>query len=92
MIYIIIYAGNYAFRLLFTIYIYLVSIKNRCRLYFYHNYFIAPNNRLYSDFKFYRVTKIKKFIFIKDLKFEPKNSIEFKIIQILFQIEYNIEI
>jgi len=44
-----------------------------------YDYFIAPNNRLYSDFKFYRVTKIKKFISIRDLKNEPKDSVEFKI-------------
>lgn len=36
-------------------------------------------NRLYSDFKFYRVTKIKEFIIIRDYKNEPHNSSEFKI-------------
>ena len=36
-------------------------------------------NRLYSDFKFYRVTKIKEFIFIRNYSKEPKGSIEFKI-------------
>ena len=36
-------------------------------------------NRLYSDFKFYRVSKIKEFIEIRDYKIEPKNSLEFKI-------------
>jgi LAGLIDADG endonuclease len=36
-------------------------------------------NRLYSDFKFYRVTKIKEFITIRDYKKEPQNSLEFKI-------------
>lgn len=36
-------------------------------------------NRLYSDFKFYRVTKIKKFIEIRDYHNEPKDSLEFKI-------------
>jgi LAGLIDADG endonuclease len=36
-------------------------------------------NRLYSDFKFYRVTKIKEFILIRDYKNEPKNSSEFQI-------------
>ncbi len=44
-----------------------------------YDYFIAPNNRLYSDFKFYRVTKIKKFISIRDFKNDPKDSVEFKI-------------
>ena len=36
-------------------------------------------NRLYSDFKFYRVTKIKEFILIRNYSKEPKGSIEFKI-------------
>jgi hypothetical protein len=36
-------------------------------------------NRLYSDFKFYRVTKIKEFIVIRDYQNEPKSSLEFKI-------------
>lgn len=52
------------------------TVKGMVYLY---DYFIAPNNRLYSDFKFYRVTKIKKFISIRDLKNEPKDSVEFKI-------------
>jgi hypothetical protein len=44
---------------------------------FLYDYFMK--NRLYSDFKFYRVSKIKQFIIIRDYKNEPKNSIEFKI-------------
>jgi len=52
------------------------TVKGMVYLY---DYFIAPNNRLYSDFKFYRVTKIKKFISIRDFKNEPKDSVEFKI-------------
>src|SRR6267154_391596 len=44
-----------------------------------YNYFLVGKNRLYSDFKFYRVTKIKKFITIRDYKIEPKGSVEFKI-------------
>jgi hypothetical protein len=36
-------------------------------------------NRLYSDFKFYRVTKIKEFILIREYKNEPNNSLEFKL-------------
>ena len=35
-------------------------------------------NRLYSDFKFYRVSKIKPFLWIRDFKAYPKNSLEFK--------------
>lgn len=34
-------------------------------------------NRLYSDFKFYRVSKIKPFLLIRDFKNSPKNSLEF---------------
>ena len=42
-----------------------------------YDYFMK--NRLYSDFKFYRVSKIKGFIVVRDYKNEPKDSIEFKI-------------
>jgi LAGLIDADG endonuclease len=42
-----------------------------------HDFFMK--NRLYSDFKFYRVTKIKEFLLIRDYNKEPKGSIEFKI-------------
>jgi hypothetical protein len=42
-----------------------------------YDYFMK--NRLYSDFKFYRVTKIKEFILIRKYNKEPKGSIEFKI-------------
>ena len=42
-----------------------------------YDYFLK--NRLYSDFKFYRVTKIKNFIEIRDYKNSSKNSIEYKI-------------
>jgi hypothetical protein len=45
-------------------------------LYLY-NYFMV--NRLYSDFKFYRVSKIKKFIEIRALYNYPKGSPEFKV-------------
>lgn len=44
---------------------------------FLYDYFMR--NRLYSDFKFYRVSKIKSFIEIRDYKNEYKESIEFKI-------------
>lgn len=43
---------------------------------FLYQYFMR--NRLYSDFKFYRVSKIKQFIVIRDFKNEPKDSLEFK--------------
>ena len=42
-----------------------------------YNYFIK--NRLYSDFKFYRVTNIKKFIQIRAYAKYPYNSDEFKV-------------
>jgi len=42
-----------------------------------YNYFMI--NRLYSDFKFYRVSKIKKFIEIRSYSQYPKDSPEFKI-------------
>jgi LAGLIDADG endonuclease len=42
-----------------------------------YNFFMK--NRLYSDFKFYRVTKIKEFLLIRDYNKEPKGSAEFKI-------------
>jgi hypothetical protein len=44
---------------------------------FLYDYFMK--NRLYSDFKFYRISKIKRFIEVRDYNNEPKNSIEFKI-------------
>jgi cytochrome c oxidase subunit 1 len=43
---------------------------------FLYEYFMK--NRLYSDFKFYRISKIKKFIEIREFKNEPKESLEFK--------------
>jgi len=42
-----------------------------------YNYFML--NRLYSDFKFYRISKIKEFIPIRSYQNKPLNSIEFKI-------------
>lgn len=44
---------------------------------FLYDYFLK--NRLYSDFKFFRVSKIKQLINVRDYKNEPINSIEFKI-------------
>jgi len=44
---------------------------------FVYDYFMK--NRLYSDFKFYRVSKIKYFIEIRDLKKYPNESAEYKI-------------
>ena len=43
---------------------------------FLYDYFMK--NRLYSDFKFYRVSKINKFIEVREFKNEPKDSLEFK--------------
>jgi len=50
------------------------NVKGMILLY---DYFLK--NRLYSDFKFYRITKIKEFIEIRDFKKSPKDSPEFKI-------------
>lgn len=50
------------------------SAKKMLNLY---NYFLE--NRLYSDFKFYRVSKIKEFLCIRDHKYSDFNSIEYKI-------------
>jgi hypothetical protein len=50
------------------------TVKGMSYLY---DFFIR--NRLYSDFKFYRATKIKRFLEIRDYNNEPKNSLEFKI-------------
>lgn len=50
------------------------TVKGMVYLY---DYFMK--NRLYSDFKFYRVSKIKQFIVIRDYKNEAKDSIEYKI-------------
>ena len=44
---------------------------------FLYDYFMK--NRLYCDFKFYRVSKIKQFIIVRDYKNDAKNSVEFKI-------------
>ena len=50
------------------------TVKGMLLLY---DYFMI--NRLYSDFKFYRVTQIKKFIEIRDLKNSNFDSVEYKI-------------
>ena len=42
-----------------------------------YDYFMV--NRLYSDFKFYRLTKIKKFIEIRKYQKSDFDSVEFKI-------------
>jgi len=49
------------------------NVKGMVYLY---DYFMK--NRLYSDFKFYRVSKIKQFILVRNFKNEPKDSLEFK--------------
>lgn len=56
---------------------------------FIYNYFM--HNRLYSDMKFYRVTKIKAFIEIRKYKTCPYASIEHKIYSdfVLDWIKYN---
>lgn len=49
------------------------TVKGMVYLY---DYFMK--NRLYSDFKFYRISKIKEFIVIRDYKNDYKYTIEFK--------------
>jgi len=44
---------------------------------FIHDYFMV--NRLYSDMKFYRVSKIKPFMEIRKFKFSPQGSVEHKL-------------
>ena len=53
------------------------KFQNVNNMLFIYDYFM--HNRLYSDFKFYRVTKIKPFIEIRKFKTSEVNSIEFKI-------------
>ena len=53
------------------------KFQNVNNMLFIYDYFMQ--NRLYSDMKFYRVTKIKPFIDIRKYKLSPKYSIEHKI-------------
>jgi hypothetical protein len=53
------------------------KFQNVNSMLFIYDYFM--HNRLYSDFKFYRVTKIKPFIEIRKYKLSPKHSVEHKI-------------
>lgn len=62
------------------------TVKGMLPLY---DYFMS--NRLYSDFKFYRVTKIKKFLEIREFKYSDFESTEYKIYSnfVLKWIQYN---
>ncbi len=62
------------------------TVKGMLPLYDYFMY-----NRLYSDFKFYRVTKIKKFLEIREFKNSDFESTEYKIYSnfVLKWIQYN---
>lgn len=51
--------------------------QNVKEMIYLYNFFML--NRLYCDFKFYRVSKIKQFIELREFKTYPKNSPEFKI-------------
>ena len=53
------------------------KFQNVENMLFIYDYFMK--NRLYSDMKFYRVTKIKSFIEIRKYKTYPKHSLEHKI-------------
>ncbi len=50
------------------------NVGNMQRIY---NYF--KKNRCYSDFKYYRVMKIKRFLELRPYKSYPKDSVEFKL-------------
>lgn len=53
------------------------KFQNVSNMLFVYDYFMR--NRLYSDMKFYRVSKIKPFMEIRKYKTSPKESIEHKI-------------
>lgn len=53
------------------------KFQNVNNMLFIYDYFM--HNRLYSDMKFYRITKIKPFIEIRKYKIFPKNTMEHKI-------------
>ena len=53
------------------------KFKNVNNMLFIYDYFM--HNRLYSDMKFYRVTKIKPFVKIRKYKTYPEYSVEHKI-------------
>jgi hypothetical protein len=53
------------------------KFQNVNAMLFIYDYFM--HNRLYSNMKFYRVTKIKPFIEIRKYKSSPRNSVEHKI-------------
>lgn len=53
------------------------KFQNVNSMLFIYDYFM--HNRLYSDIKFYRVTKIKSFIEIRKYKTYPKHSAEHKV-------------
>jgi len=65
------------------------KFQNVNSMLFIYDYFM--HNRLYSDIKFYRVTKIKSFIEIRKYKTFPKYSIEHKIYSdfVVDWIKYN---
>ena len=53
------------------------KFQNVNNMLFIYDYFM--HNRLYSDMKFYRVSKIKPFIEIRKFKSSPRDSVEHKI-------------
>jgi hypothetical protein len=52
------------------------KFQNVNNMVFIYDFFMK--NRLYSDFKFYRISKIKYFLEIRDFKNYPKDTLEFK--------------
>jgi len=53
------------------------KFQNVENMIYIYEYFMK--NRLYSDIKFYRISKIKEFLIIRHFKNSPKDSEEFKI-------------
>lgn len=65
------------------------KFQNVSSMLYIYDYFM--HNRLYSDMKFYRVTKIKPFIDIREYKIFPRDSVEFKLYSnfVIDWIKYN---
>lgn len=54
-----------------------IKYQSTNKMIFLYNYFM--NNRLYSDLKFFRISKIKKFILIRDHFYKMNDLISYKI-------------
>ena len=56
---------------------YSIAYKYQNEDFMIHIYNFFMKNRLYSDFKFYRISQIKEFLLIKDYQKLPKNTFEY---------------